>query len=246
MPEVKPPRFSIVLPCYNEADSLPSLFARFSTVIGLRTDLEVVFVNNGSKDDSATVFAREFAQSGRPWARLVEVSINQGYGHGILAGLQAAQGELIGWTHADSQYDPAIVMQGFHLLSAADDPARSFVQGRRLNRNWFDSFFTASMTLVARFMLGTEVRDINAQPKLFPRTFLEHMHSPPKDFSVDLYALFLVRREGYTLLYLPVNFGRRLHGQAKGGGSLALKWKLTRRTWSFMRQLRRDIHAGRI
>lgn len=239
-------RFSIVLPCYNEADTLPMLIARFSEVIGNRDDIEVLFVNNGSKDDSAIVFEQKLARPGCRFARVVTVENNQGYGFGILAGLRAAQGEFIGWTHADSQYDPGIVLAGFELLDRAPDPARSFLQGRRINRNWFDSFFTAGMTVVARLLLGAEVRDINAQPKLFPRAFLAHMPNPPKDFSLDLYALFVARRQGYTLLYLPVVFGRRLHGEAKGGGSLALKWKLTKRTWAFILQLRSDIRNGRL
>lgn len=240
------PRFSIILPCYNEAGTLPSLFERFGEVIGPRTNLEVVFVNNGSKDDSAAVFARELSQPGRAWARLVAVEINQGYGFGILAGLHAARGEYIGWTHADSQYDPTIVLEGFSLLIATADPTRAFLQGRRVNRNWVDSFFTGGMTVLARLLLGMDVRDINAQPKLFPRSFLEYIKAAPKDFSLDLYALFIARRQGFERLYLPVAFGRRLHGEAKGGGSLALKWMLTKRTWAFILQLRRDIRARRI
>jgi glycosyltransferase involved in cell wall biosynthesis len=240
------PRFSIILPCYNEAGTIPSLFARFAEVIGARQDVEVIFVNNGSKDESAAVMAREQEESGRGFARVVQVAVNHGYGYGISAGLQEARGEYIGWTHADSQYDPAIVLEGFRLLVGAAEPGRTFLQGYRINRNWFDSFFTAGMTLVARLMLGTDVRDINAQPKLFPRSFLAQMRNPPNDFSLDLYALFLARRQGYNVLFLPVVFGQRLHGEAKGGGSLALKWKLTRRTWAFISQLRCDIHAGRI
>jgi hypothetical protein len=45
-----------------------------------------------------------------------------------------------------------------------------------------------------------------------------------------------------AIVDLPVYFGPRLHGEAKGGGSLRLKWKLTRRTWAFILQLRRDLH----
>lgn len=239
------PRCSIVLPCYNEADTVPALIARFDAVLTGHTDLEVIFVNNGSRDDSAAVFARELSRLNRTWARLVEVEVNKGYGHGILAGLRETRGEFIGWTHADSQYDPAIVVEGFRLLQEAADPTRTLLQGRRINRNWFDSFFTAGMTIVARCMLGVEVSDINAQPKLFPRAFLNQMRHPPEDFSLDLYALVLARRLGFKLLYQPVVFGRRLHGEAKGGGSLALKWKLTRRTWTYILQLRRDIRVGR-
>lgn len=240
------PRFSIVLPCYNEAETLPSLLTRFHEVLGTRTDLEVIFVNNGSKDDSAVVLERELARPGRGFARIVTVAVNQGYGHGILAGLRAARGDFIGWTHADSQYDPKIVLEGFDRLAAAPDPARSFLQGRRAGRNALDAFFTAGMTVLATTMLGTVVRDINAQPKLFPRAFFASMAHPPHDFSLDLYALYLARRQDYRILMLQVMFARRLHGEAKGGGSLRLKWKLTKRTLAFMRELRASIRTGRL
>lgn len=238
------PRFSIVLPCYNEAETLPSLFARFAEVVGERTDLEVIFVNNGSTDTSATIFARELAAPGRAFARVVEVPVNQGYGFGILSGLRAASGEFIGWTHADSQYDPKIVLDGFARLLTAPDPTKSILQGQRIQRPRLDAFFTAGMSVVATLMLGTCVDDINAQPKLFPRVLLAEMKEPPHDFSLDLYALFLARQRSYALVRLPVVFGTRKFGEAKGGGSLKLKWKLTKRTWAFIRQLRRDVRAG--
>jgi glycosyltransferase involved in cell wall biosynthesis len=239
-------RLSIVLPCYNEAETLPSLFARFAEALGDRTDLEVIFVNNGSTDDSVAVFAREIAKPGRAFARVVNVEKNQGYGFGIVAGLRAARGEFIGWTHADSQYDPKIVIEGFARLLEAPEPTRSFLQGQRVQRPLFDAFFTTGMSVVASLMLGTRVDDANAQPKLFPRALFAQMTQPPHDFSLDLYALFIARRCGYALVRLPVVFGARHFGEAKGGGSFKLKWKLTKRTWTFIRQLRRDIRSGRI
>jgi glycosyltransferase involved in cell wall biosynthesis len=183
---------------------------------------------------------------GRKFARIITVPVNQGYGYGILAGLRAARGEFIGWTHADSQYDPRIVLDGFDRLASAPKAARSFLQGRRVGRNAFDAFFTAGMTVLATAMLGTVVRDINAQPKLFPRAFFATMTRPPHDFSLDLYALYLARSQGYEIITLPVIFGQRVHGEAKGGGSLRLKWKLTKRTLAFMRELRGSIRVGRL
>lgn len=239
-----PPRHSIVLPCYNEAETIPALFSRFQEVLGPRTDIEVIFVNNGSSDASAAVLASELREPGRTFARVVTVEVNQGYGHGIVAGLHSARGEFVGWTHADSQYDPKIVLDGFDRLAGATEPSRSFLQGRRIGRNPFDAFFTVGMTVLATLLLGTVVRDINAQPKLFPRSFLALMQNPPKDFSLDLYALYLARRHKFNLLSLPVVFGRRTHGEAKGGGSFALKWKLTKRTWTFIWELRRELRSA--
>ncbi len=240
------PRYSVVLPCYNEADTLPKLFTRFGEVLADRADVEVIFVNNGSKDRSAEVFQRELAVSGRAWARVVDVPVNQGYGFGVMEGLRATRGVFVGWTHADSQYDPRIITAGFALVANAPQPVNTIVQGRRIGRNLFDSFFTGVMTLVASTALAVWVSDINAQPKLFPRELLAAMKRPPNDFSLDLYALFVARKRGMTVLRLPVNFGLRVHGEAKGGGSVRLKWKLTKRTLAFILQLRRDARAGHV
>lgn len=241
------PRFSVVLPCYNESETLPLLFSRFGEVLSGRDDLEVIFVNNGSKDNSNEIFATQLGQPGRHWARLVNVEINQGYGYGILAGLRACRGEFIGWTHADSQYDPRYVVEGFERLLASTAPTQTILQGRRVGRNVLDAFFTAGMTLLSCLSLGIRVSDINAQPKLFPRTLFEAMKQPPHDFSLDLYLLFIGRRFGFAIERMPVVFAQRAFGVAKGGaGSLRLKWKLTKRTWSFISQLRRDIRSGKL
>ncbi|ATC64732.1 glycosyl transferase family 2 [Nibricoccus aquaticus] len=241
------PVFSVVLPCYNESETLPQLFSRFDEVLEGRNDLEVVFVNNGSKDNSSDIFAIQLAQPGRQWARLVDVTVNQGYGFGILAGLRATQGKFIGWTHADSQYDPHYVVEGFKRLIASPRPDRTILQGRRVGRNAFDAFFTAGMTLLSCLALGIRVSDVNAQPKLFPRALFDEVKNPPHDFSLDLYMLFLGRRLGYSIERMPVVFARRTFGEAKGGaGSLRLKWKLIKRTWAFIGQLRRDIRTGKL
>ena len=233
------PARSIVLPCYNEAETLPLLFAGFREVTARDRQLEVVFVNNGSRDESADVFAKEMSKPEHAFARVVDVPDNQGYGHGILAGLKATRGEFIGWTHADSQYKPEIVAAGFDFLCSSADPHRTFLQGQRLQRPLIDNVFTAGMSVVASLLLGVQVDDVNAQPKLFPRCFLEELKHAPKDFSLDLFALVTAREKGYAVSRLPVEFGARNFGEAKGGGSLALKWKLTRRTWSFILDLRR-------
>ena len=239
-------RYSIVLPCYNEAGTIPSLFERFAVALQGRSDFEVIFVNNGSRDESAVVFAEEESKPDRTFARVLSVEVNQGYGFGILNGLQAARGEFVGWTHADSQYDPAIALAGFEALRRAPDPMHTILRGRRVQRNWFDVLFTAGMSVVASSALGTRLSDVNAQPKLFHRSFLGLMREPPSDFSLDLYTLFLARRHGYQFLELPVVFNRRLHGKAKGGGSLALKWNLSKRTLMFILHLRRDVRSGRV
>ena len=94
------------------------------------------------------------------------------------------------------------------------------------------------MGMLSSLLMGVNLTDINAQPKMFHRSFLENLTDAPDDFSLDLYLLFQARVNGYEILEYPVHFGRRMHGDAKGGGTLKGKWKLIKRTWVYMNELK--------
>src|SRR5262245_30038743 len=175
---------SIVVPCYNEAGNLTGLIARFRGLIEDRPGVEAVLVNNGSTDDSAAVFASRLRPGER--VRVVNVPFNRGYGHGIMAGLRSAKGKFLAWTHADLQTDPADVLAAYDLVRRQPDAGRCFVRGRRSGRSWFDRMFTAGMGYAASKLLRTPLRDINAQPKLFPQGFMRELKNPPDDFSLDV------------------------------------------------------------
>jgi glycosyltransferase involved in cell wall biosynthesis len=235
---------SIVVPCYNEAKNLPSLLARFREALRGRAGVEVILVNNGSTDDSASVLAAELARPEHAFARGVTVPVNQGYGFGITSGLRAARGAFLAWTHADLQCDPGDVLRGFERLRREPDPEGCFLRGRRRGRKILDTVFTAGMSLLASMVLHTRLNDVNAQPKIFHRSFFERMLNPPKDFSLDLYALYLARREGLKVLSQRVYFGKRHAGEAKGGGSLRGKLRLTNRTVRYIFALRRELRRA--
>ncbi|MGD9722740.1 MAG: glycosyltransferase family 2 protein [Pirellulales bacterium] len=237
-------QLSIVVPCYNEARNLPALLARFREVLTDRHDTELVLVNNGSRDHSALVLACELDKPENRFAWVVNVPVNQGYGFGILSGLREAAGEYFAWTHADLQTDPADVLLGFARLLAEPKPATCLVRGRRVGRPLVDRAFTVGMGWVASAALATPLVDINAQPKIFHRGLLEKMGDAPWDFSLDLYLLYLAERQGLKVIEQPVQFGLRKHGEAKGGGSLRGKARLTRRTLQYIFRLRRQLRAA--
>ena len=66
------------------------LLQRFAQIID-REDIEVIFVDNGSTDESPKVLAQLLPKY--PFAKSVRVEVNQGYGHGLYCGLGAARGD---------------------------------------------------------------------------------------------------------------------------------------------------------
>lgn len=238
------PELSLVIPCYNEERNVPLIFARLDRCLDGRRDVEVVLVDNGSTDGSAAVLDAELARRADGPYRLVRVPVNQGYGHGILQGLAVAQGRLLAWTHADLQTDPADALRALERWSVGTGDR--IVKGRRESRRVMEALFTFGMQVVAWLALGSRLDDINAQPKLFPREFHERFlrAGAPKDFALDLYLLHAARTHGWSILEVPVVFGKRQHGEAKGGGSWRTRIKLIRRTFAYIFELRRGLRAG--
>lgn len=229
---------SVVIPCYNEEKNIPLVLEAFKKAIGQR-EVEVVLVDNGSRDGTSALLQRILPQY--PFARSVKVEVNQGYGLGILTGLRAARGEFIGWTHADCQTDPGDVVKALDIIYQHGSKTDIYVKGSRRGRSFFDLIFTVGMSVFESFLLGARLWDINAQPNIFHRSFFETWENPPHDFSLDLYALYTARRKKLRLIRFSVIFPPRVHGVSHWNTGLKAKWKFIKRTAEFSFQLRKRL-----
>ncbi len=220
--------FSLVIPCYNEELNIPKLFEKAKLFLNLHPEREVIFINNGSTDRSEQVFKIEQQKSENLNIKVLSVEINCGYGHGIMCGLAEAQGNFLGWTHADLQTDIMDCSKGFEIFRNSVEAV--MVKGKRVNRPFFDKIISLGMTLFVFIRLHSWLNDINAQPKLFKRSFYDEIkEKAPLDFSLDLYFLLNAgRRE--KIVSFPVSFDKRMYGEAKGGaGGFATKINVIRR-----------------
>ena len=233
-------KLSIVIPCYNEEKNISLILSRFQDAL-MRKDVEVIVVDNGSTDGSAETL-RELLP-GYSFARSVRVPVNQGYGYGILAGLKDARGEYIGWTHGDLQTPPGDVMQALEIIEKLGDPKDVYVKGRRKGRPLFDKVFTAGMSIFESLYLRSLLYDINAQPNVFHKSFLERWEDPPHDFSLDLYVLYLAKKFKLRVVRFPVAFEKRIHGESHWNKNLSAKWKFIKRTLEFSFSLKKRLNS---
>jgi len=227
-------RFSLVIPCYNEAANLPLLLERCKNLAAM-PDIEVVLVDNGSTDNSAEVLNKLIPKY--PGCRSLHVAKNQGYGFGILSGLKASKGQFLGWTHADLQADPEDVLTGLKLFEKHGDEI--FVKGRRYGRPCLDVLFTVCMSLFETILLARPMWDINAQPTMFSRKFFDTWVDPPTDFSLDLYAYYQAHKTVLKIYRFPVRFDERANGVSHWNVSWAAKRKFIRRTIEYSFKLKK-------
>ena len=228
---------SIVIPCFNEGENIFFLFEKLEKLLEINSSIEIIIIDNGSTDNTSHKITNSNLFKNKK-INFLKIEKNIGYGHGIMSGVNIAKGNFIGWCHADLQTEPADVLnaytKNFEILSSQN----CIIKGLRKNRNLFDSIFTFGMSMFASIIFIKKINDINAQPKLFPKSFLNYMKDYPKDFSLDLYLLVMARANNYRIINHEVIMKKRLYGDAKGGGTLKGKIKLVRRTLIYIIELK--------
>lgn len=228
-------KVSIVIPCYNEHDSLIELFSQITSMQG-RKNLEFILVDNGSQDRTSEIFEKMVSNN------LVKLSLkeNLGYGGGIKAGLEVARGEFLGWIHADLQYSLTEIVKNLN-----DIPVNAkYVKGLRQRRSFLENFISFNMSVIESFIFKRILYDINAQPTLLHRSLYEVMIDLPNDFSIDLYSYVIAKKEGVEIYRLNVNFLRRSYGQSSWNSGFKSILKMSTRTILYSVNLRNKIDSN--
>jgi polyisoprenyl-phosphate glycosyltransferase len=119
---MQPARYSIVVPVYDEEQVLPLFYDRLRAVLdGLADPAEIVFVNDGSGDQSLPLLKELHAADKR--VRIVSLSRNFGHQAAVTAGLAHATGEVVAVLDADLQDPPELLPKLFGLLDEGWDVA---------------------------------------------------------------------------------------------------------------------------
>jgi len=122
------PLLSVVIPVHNEEEVLPELRERLGQLASLESDVEIIYVNDGSRDGSAELI-ESWIQAGDQVV-LIELSRNFGMEIAMSAGLDEARGEYVVLMHADLQDPPELIPE---MVAAARDGA-DVVYARRIGR----------------------------------------------------------------------------------------------------------------
>jgi len=204
---------SVLIPIKDEADNiLPLLTEITQTLDGL--EYEVLFINDGSRDESLAVL--ESAMHRYPRLRVLSHRQNYGQSTSLLTGARQARGKWIVTLDGDGQNDPADIPRLMHKILELEPWEHWMVCGLRKRR--MDSpvrrFSTKVANAVRRAILKDSISDTGCGLKLFPReTFLalpsfDHMHR---------FLPALVKRLGGLVVGVEVHHRSRSRGISKYG-----------------------------
>lgn len=207
-------QISIVIPLFNERESLPALIEWIETVMereGLSH--EILLVDDGSTDGSWEV-VKELAAR-RPAIRGLSFRRNYGKSAALYCGFREAEGEVVATLDADLQDSPEelpamrkmILEEGYDLVSGW----KQHRQDNRLTKNLPSRLYNA----VARRVTGIRLHDMNCGLKVYRNEVVKHIEVYGE---MHRYIPYLAKNAGYGRIgEKPVRHQRRKYGKSKFG-----------------------------
>lgn len=202
---------TIVIPVYNEQDSLPNLIAEvlpFCTTHHFR----VIFVNDGSKDNSKEILKKI---SGESCVEVIHHKVNRGYGGALKSGLMAVKTEYALTFDGDGQHsvDDIIPTLNFAKTNNAD-----MVVGDRSSStkgHHFRNIGKLILRSVAKFLMDLPIKDLNSGFKLYrTEAVLNYLPFCPNTMAFsDIITLLFINNRNLVMEY-PITIHPRTTGKS--------------------------------
>lgn len=210
MSETPTPAVSLVIPGLNEAQSLPELSAKIEAAIGANEAYEIVFVDDGSTDDTWAVIGRLNAADAR--VRGLRLRRNFGKAMALAAGFREARGEILIMMDADLQDDPSDLPLFIDKIREGNDVVVGWKVKRKdpLNRRIASKIFNGTVG----WTTGVQLHDMNCGFKAYHREVIETV-----PIYGDLFRFIpaLAAADGFRVVEVPVRHHPRAFGSSRYG-----------------------------
>jgi len=209
-----PPEISVVVPAYNEADSIGPLVEKVSEVLtGTRREFEIIVVDDGSVDATSGEVERRIPQI--KGLRLVILRANCGKSAALAAGFRACTGSHAVLTlDADLQDDPEEIPAMLEMLGEDYDLVSGWKRRRR--DPWTKRLPSRIFNTITAWVTGIRLHDFNCGFKAYRRPVIDTL-----DLHGELhrYIPVLVHRLGWRIGEREVRHHPRRHGRSKFGSA---------------------------
>lgn len=227
---------SVVIPLYNEEQSLRELYEQLKAVLGRMGRYEIIFVDDGSTDGSVRVL-HELRHRDRR-VKIIRFRRNYGKSAALSVGFNYAQGEFVVTMDADLQDDPAEIPNLINELKKGTD----LVSGWKKKR-----FDPITKTIPSRFfnfvtsvLTGIRIHDFNCGLKAYRKEVVKEVKVYGE---LHRYIPVLAAWQGFKIGEIPVQHRPRKYGKTKFGVGRFWKGFLDLLTVLFTtRYFRRPLH----
>ena len=206
---------SIVIPLFNEQESILDLYSEICNAISSYNDWEIIFIDDGSSDGSAEKIIDIASKDSK--VKLISFYRNFGKSAALSEGFKHANGDIIITMDADLQDDPAEIPNFVNKISEGSD----LVSGWKKVRHdpWTKTFPSKIFNFVTRLLTGVKIHDFNCGLKAYRSSVVK---------SIEIfggrhrYVPALAGQKNFSVSEIIVNHRPRKYGTTKYGGSRLL------------------------
>jgi glycosyltransferase involved in cell wall biosynthesis len=204
-------RLSVVIPLFNEAESLPELYSALDAVLSRCAGRsELIFVDDGSTDASFEVLTALRRKDER--VKIVQLRGNQGKAAALAIGFREARGDAVITLDADLQDDPREIPRFLAKLADGYD----LVSGWKARRQdpWRRRVLSAIFNRVTAFMTNLSIHDFNCGFKAYRRAVIAELKLHGE---LHRFIPALASWRGFTVAEIEVTHHPRRYGRSKYG-----------------------------
>ncbi|MHA1208294.1 MAG: glycosyltransferase family 2 protein [Candidatus Freyarchaeota archaeon] len=219
---MKKPRITILIPCYNEENSILEVINMVKSV-DLGYPKEIIVVDDGSEDSSVE---KVRTQTG---VKLLLHEKNQGKGKAIQTGLKHATGDIVVIQDADLEYFPKDIplLLAPLIKGEADVVYGSRFLGKPEGMSFSHNIGNRVLSWATRILYGNSITDMMTGYKAFFRTDLEGVSLESRGFEFEPEITVKLLKKGKKITEVPISYSYRKKGKAKIGwkdGVICLWW----------------------
>lgn len=204
---------SIIIPIYNEKDTILELLNRIKKV-GLKKEYEILMIDDGSTDGTREILEKIKNENNY---KVLFKEKNSGKGESLKLGFKKAVGQYVIVQDADLEYDPKDYLK---LLEEISKHKKTVVYGSRFMGEYKDMsslhyFGNQLLTFITNLLYGVKLTDMETCYKLFPRELIQSLKLRASRFEFEPEVTAKILKKGYKIVEVPISYAGRSHSEGK-------------------------------
>jgi glycosyltransferase involved in cell wall biosynthesis len=212
---------SVVIPCYNETATLEACIARVRAIASDDLQLEIVIVNDASKDDS---LAKAHALAARhPEIKVFSHDVNQGKGAALRTGFREVSGDFVAVQDADLEYDPKDLVELLGPLRAGKADvvlgSRFLTGGAHRVLYFWHSVGNKFLTLMSNVFTDLNLTDMETCYKVFKREVIQSIEIEENRFGFEPEIVAKLADLRLRIYEMGISYDGRTYAEGKKIGA---------------------------